>query len=64
MAGGRSVSCWWGSTSPGTRTSRRGRRPGDHPLEVNHIPDVTVFHEIREAFLALAARWIGDLPGA
>lgn len=38
---------------------------GDHHLlEVNHIPNVTVFPEIREAFLELAARWIGDLSGA
>jgi hypothetical protein len=29
-------------------------------LEVNHIPDVTVFAPIRDAFLALAAAWCAD----
>lgn len=34
-----------------------------HLLEVNHIPNVTVFPEIREAFFDLAARWIeGEAP--
>jgi glutathione synthase/RimK-type ligase-like ATP-grasp enzyme len=38
---------------------------GDHHLlEVNPPPNETVFPEIREAFLALAARWIAELPGA
>ncbi len=31
-----------------------------HLLEVNHVPNVTVFPEIREAFLDLAERWIKD----
>jgi hypothetical protein len=39
------------------------RPDGDHRLlEVNHIPNVTVFPEIREAFLEMTARWIEALP--
>jgi hypothetical protein len=30
---------------------------GKHLLEVNHIPNVTVFPELREAYLDYAARW-------
>jgi hypothetical protein len=33
------------------------REGGKHLLEVNHIPNVTVFPEIREAYLDWAARW-------
>jgi D-alanine-D-alanine ligase-like ATP-grasp enzyme len=29
-------------------------------LEVNHIPNVTVFTPVREAFLELAATWCAD----
>jgi hypothetical protein len=30
-----------------------------HLLEVNHIPNVTVFPEIREAYLDFVVRWVG-----
>jgi hypothetical protein len=30
-----------------------------HLLELNHVPNVTQFPEIRAAYLALAAQWIG-----
>ena len=39
----------------------RGGRPW--LLEVNHAPNVTVFPEIRAAFLAEAARWVEETPG-
>jgi hypothetical protein len=38
-----------------------------HLLEVNHIPNVTRFEEIREAYLAFAATWVNapsDTTGA
>jgi hypothetical protein len=28
-------------------------------LEVNHIPNVTVFPEVREHYLDFVARWVG-----
>jgi hypothetical protein len=35
-----------------------GRDGGKHLLEVNHIPNVTIFPEIREAYLSWAAHWV------
>ena len=32
---------------------------GRYLLEVNHVPNVTVFPEVREAYLGLVARWAG-----
>jgi hypothetical protein len=29
-------------------------------LEVNHVPNVTVFPEVREAYLDLVVRWAGE----
>jgi hypothetical protein len=34
-----------------------------HLLEVNHIPNVTAFPEIREAYLDLVVGWAGRGPG-
>src|SRR5262249_25613147 len=31
-----------------------------HLLEVNHVPNVTVFPEVREAYLDLVVRWAGE----
>jgi hypothetical protein len=33
---------------------------GWHLLEVNHVPNVTVFPEVREAYLDLVVRWAGE----
>jgi hypothetical protein len=37
---------------------------GRYLLEVNHVPNVTVFPEVREAYLDLVARWAGEHPPA
>jgi hypothetical protein len=29
-------------------------------LEVNHVPNVTVFPEVREVYLDLVVRWAGE----
>jgi hypothetical protein len=29
-------------------------------LEVNHVPNVTAFPEVREAYLGLVVRWAGE----
>ena len=37
---------------------------GRHLLEVNHVPNVTVFPEVREAYLDLVVRWAGEPTSA
>src|SRR5262249_1779411 len=32
-----------------------------HLLEVNHIPNVTIFPQVREAYLEWAAQWAGEV---
>jgi hypothetical protein len=34
---------------------------GRYLLEVNHVPNVTLFPEVREAYLDLVVRWAGEL---
>jgi hypothetical protein len=35
-----------------------------HLLEVNHVPNVTVFPEVREAYLDLVVQWAGEPASA
>jgi hypothetical protein len=37
---------------------------GRYLLEVNHVPNVTVFPEVREAYLDLVVRWAGEPKSA